>query len=171
MPDATAVTLPSDQEVQVTRRFDAPRALVWECHTDADLVRRWLNGCDDHEMTVCEIDLRVGGGYHYVWRSRSTGSEFGFRGAYHEIVAPERLVNAEWPDWLERVEGGDAICTLLLTEEEGRTLLVQTMRFPSREVRDQVLATGMTDGSPSPASAAEILPVVIGSFSTTATPT
>ena len=146
MPNTVDVTLPSDVEVRVTRAFDAPRALLWECHTDPDLVRRWLNGCDDHEMTVCEIDLRVGGEYHYAWRSRSAGTEFGFRGAFHEIVAPERIVNAEWPDWMERTEGGDAICTLTLTEEGGRTLLVQTMRFPSREVRDQVLATGMTDG-------------------------
>ena len=146
MPNTVDVTLPSDREIQVTRTFDAPRALLWECHTDAALVRRWLNGCDDQTMTVCEIDLRVGGEYRYAWRSTSTGHEFGFVGTFREIVAPERLVHSECPDWRERGPDSEALCTLTLAEEGGRTRLVQTMRFASSEVRDQVLATGMTDG-------------------------
>lgn len=139
------VSTPSDHEVRVSRVFDAPRGLIFEAHTRPELVRRWLLGPPGWSMPVCDIDLREGGEYRYVWRSEADASEFGFQGRFREIQAPARVVHTERPDGMP--EGGDAICTLLLTEDEGgRTTLTQTMWFPTRELRDQVIATGMTDG-------------------------
>ena len=89
---AIDVTTPDDLEIRVTRVFDAPRSLIFECHTQPELVRRWLLGPPGWSMPVCEIDLRVGGQYRYVWRSDTDGGEFGFRGEYREIRAPERVV-------------------------------------------------------------------------------
>ncbi len=145
MPHPTEVTLPTDCEILVTRVFDMPRSLIFECHTEPELVRRWLLGPPGWTMPICDIDLRVGGGYRYVWRSEENGREFGFRGRYRELNAPERLVHSERMDE-DQGEGGDAICTLVLTEEGGRTTLAYSMVFPTREIRDQALATGMTDG-------------------------
>ena len=145
MPHTVDVTTPNDREISVTRVFDAPRALIWDCHTKPELVSRWLLGPDGWSMPVCEIDLRKGGEYRYVWRSDADGSEFGFRGDFHEIVAPQRLVHAERVDGTERGDG-DAICTLVLTESGGRTTLSYDMRFPTPETRDQALQSGMTDG-------------------------
>jgi uncharacterized protein YndB with AHSA1/START domain len=146
MPHPVDVTTPSDREIRVTRVFDAPRRLIWDCHTKPELVRRWLLGPDGWTMPVCEIDLRVGGHYRYVWRSDADGNEFGFRGEYREIVSPERIVHTEWPDDGEGNEVGNAFCTLTLTEQGGRTTLAYGMQFPTRESRDQALQSGMTDG-------------------------
>ena len=143
MPHTVDVTTPGDREVRVTRVFDAPRDLVYEAHTNPDLVRRWMLGPPGWTMPVCEIDLRVGGRYHYVWREENGEGQFGTGGEFREIDAPGRIVHTERPDW---AEDGEALCTLTLTEADGRTMLVQTMLFSSAEVRDQVLATGMTDG-------------------------
>lgn len=140
------VTTPHDREIRVTRVFDAPRQLIFKCHTQPDLVRRWCLGPPGWTMPVCEIDFRVGGRYRYVWRSDADGSEFGFTGEYREIEAPGRVVHTE------RVDGGpegpdaEALCTLEITESGGRTTLVQTMRFATPEARDQALHSGMTDG-------------------------
>jgi uncharacterized protein YndB with AHSA1/START domain len=146
MPHPVEVTFPSDREVRVTRVFDAPRDLIFEAHTEAGLVRRWMLGPDGWTMPVCEIDLRVGGQYRYVWRNDADGSEFGFRGEYHEIVVPGRIVHSERPDGPEGGAVEAALCTLVLTEQGGRTTLTHTMRFATPELRDQVVATGMTDG-------------------------
>ena len=152
MPHTLDVTLPSDREIRVTRTFDAPRALVFACHTEPDLVRRWLLGPAGWSMPVCDIDLREGGRYRYVWRSDADGSEFGFRGEFREIVAPERVVHTERLDGAEGAEGaegagmGESLCTLTLVERDGRTTLTQTMRFDTMAVRAQALQTGMTDG-------------------------
>ena len=146
MGRAIDVSTPSDLEIRVTRVFDAPRALIFDCHTDPALVRRWLLGPPGWTMPVCEIDLRVGGRYRYVWRSDADGSEFGFRGQYREVVAPERVVHTEWIDSGEGEPDAEALCTLVLTEDGGRTTLTHTMRFPTRELRDQALQSGMTEG-------------------------
>ena len=134
------VTTPSDREVRVTRVFDAPRTLVFDCHTEPALVQRWMLGPPGWSMPVCEIDLRVGGQYRHVWRNTADGSEFGFTGEYREIDSPGRLVT------IERHEGEEALCTLTLTEQDGRTTLTQTIRFATPEARDRALQTGMTDG-------------------------
>jgi uncharacterized protein YndB with AHSA1/START domain len=140
MPDQAEVTTPSDHEIRVTRAFDAPRSLVFDCHTKPELVRRWLLGPPGWSMPVCEIDLRVGGQYRYGWRNDANGREFGMDGEYREIVVPDRIVN------VERFQGGEALCTLTLSEQEGRTILSQTMRFATPAERDGALQSGMTDG-------------------------
>jgi uncharacterized protein YndB with AHSA1/START domain len=152
MPDTNTkantvnVTVPNDREIVVTRAFDAPRSLVWECHTSPELVRRWMLGPDGWTMPVCDIDLRVGGGYRHVWRNDADGSHFGFQGKYKEIVAPERLVHSERWDGAQGGDEVDAQCTLTLVERGGRTTLTYSMVFPSKDVRDQALQSGMTDG-------------------------
>ncbi|MEO8112816.1 MAG: SRPBCC family protein [Phenylobacterium sp.] len=134
---------PSDREVQVTRVFAAPRALVFDAHTKPELVRRWLLGPEGWTMPVCEIDLRVGGGYRYVWR-HADGREMMMGGTYREIVAPEKIVQTELFD--EDWTGGETVGTLVLTEQGGRTTLTQTTLYASKAARDGALASGMTEG-------------------------
>jgi uncharacterized protein YndB with AHSA1/START domain len=138
----TTLTTPSDREIVMTRVFDAPRRLVFEAYTNPEHVPRWLLGPDGWTMPVCEIDLRSGGAWRFVWR-RSDGGEIEMRGVYHEITPPERLVNTErWGDeWPETVN------TLTLSEEDGRTTLTQAVRYPSSGARDAALETGMRDGA------------------------
>lgn len=137
----TTFTTRSDREVVAVRVVEAPRRLVWEAHTNPEHVKEWLLGPEGWTMPVCEIDLRPGGEWHYVWRN-ADGNEFGMRGVFKEIVPPERLVNTEaWgDDWPE------ALTTLVLTEKDGKTTLTTTVLYPSREARDKALGTGMTDG-------------------------
>ena len=137
----TTFTTPSDRELVATRVVDAPRALVWEVHTSPEHLPKWLLGPDGWSMPVCEIDLRPGGEWHFVWRGPDD-QEFGMRGVYHEVEPPERLVNTE--DW-----GGDwpeALTTMVLTEDGGRTMITTTVVYPSREARDRAIGTGMKDG-------------------------
>ena len=138
------LTTPSDREIAMTRVFDAPRQLVLDAHTKPDLVRQWLLGPPGWSMPVCEMDLRVGGTYRWVWRHDSNGTEMGMGGVYREIVAPERLVSTERFDdaWYP----GEALNTLVLIEQGGRTTLTQTMRYESKEARDAVLKSGMEKG-------------------------
>jgi len=138
---ATAFTTPSDREVAVTRVFDAPRRLVWEAHTNPEHLPHWMLGPDGWTMPVCEIDLRPGGAWHFVWR-RADGTEMEMRGVYREVTPPERLVNTEsWGvDWPETLN------TLILSEQDGKTTITSTVRFPSKEARDAALQTGMKEG-------------------------
>jgi uncharacterized protein YndB with AHSA1/START domain len=115
MAGKLTLTTPSDREVVMTRVFDAPRALVYECHTKPELVRRWLLGPPGWSMPVCEIDLRVGGEYRYRWRSKESGHEFGVAGVYREIVAPERIVHTELFDGAEM--GGQSLVTTVFYRE------------------------------------------------------
>ncbi|MFO0901035.1 MAG: SRPBCC family protein [Pirellulales bacterium] len=137
------VITPSDRELCLTRVFEAPRHLVFAALSKPELVRRWLGGLPGWSMTVCEIDFRVGGRYRYVWKHEN-GSEMGMGGEYLEITPPERIVNSERFDqaWYD----GSAEVTIVLTEAEGRTTLVETVRYDSREIRDQVLKTPMEQG-------------------------
>ncbi|HUF28702.1 MAG TPA: SRPBCC family protein [Gemmatimonadaceae bacterium] len=137
----TTFSTPSDREIVAVRVVDAPRELVWECHTNPEHVPHWMTGPDGWTMPVCEIDLRPGGEWHFVWR-RGDGTEMGMRGVYREIVPPERLVNTEaWgADWPETLN------TLVLTEEDGLTTLTTTVLYPSLEARDRATSTGMEDG-------------------------
>lgn len=142
MPATLTVTHPSDNAVTVSRSFDAPADLVFACHTQPQLVQRWQLGPPGWTMPICEIDLRVGGTYRYVWRSDAEGSEFGFTGEFREIVVPSRIVHTEGMIGTP----GEAMVTTLFKEHAGRTVLTLTMSFESQHVRDQVLLTGMTDG-------------------------
>lgn len=144
------VSLPSDREVRVTRDFKAPRALVWQAHTDPKLVTRWMLGPPGWSMPVCEMDVRPGGAYRWRWRSDETGAEFGFFGTFHEVEAPARMVHEE------HFDPGDiggampastpAIIHTSFTEANGITTLVTVMDFGSKEARDAAVSTGMTDG-------------------------
>jgi len=138
------LTTPSDREIAMTRVFDAPRQLVFDAHTKPDLVRQWLLGPPGWSMPVCEMDVRVGGTYRWVWRHDTNGTEMGMGGVYREIVAPERLVTTERFD--EAWYPGEAVNTLVLIERAGRTTLTQTMRYESRAARDAVIKSNMEHG-------------------------
>ncbi|PYO59365.1 MAG: ATPase [Gemmatimonadetes bacterium] len=138
------LTTPSDREIAMTRVFDAPRQLVFDAHTKPDLVRQWLLGPPGWSMPVCEMDVRVGGKYRYVWRHDREGTEMGMGGVYREIVAPERIVNTEKFD--ESWYPGQAVDTLVLVEQRGKTTLTLTVRYESWEARDAVLKSGMESG-------------------------
>lgn len=138
------LTTPADREIAMTRVFDAPRQLVFDAHTKPDLVRQWLLGPPGWSMPVCEMDVRVGGTYRWVWRHDTNGTEMGMGGVYREIVAPERLVTTERFD--EAWYPGEALNTLVLIEQGGRTTLTQTMRYESRDARDAVIKSNMEKG-------------------------
>ena len=139
---ALQVTTPSEREIAMTRAFDAPRNLVFDALTKPELVKRWLGVRGGWSMAVCEIDLRVGGAYRFVWRK--DGAEMGMGGVYREIVKPERIVHTESFDdpWYE----GEAESTMILVEKGSTTTLTTTTRYASQEVRDAVLKTPMERG-------------------------
>jgi len=141
---ALVVTTPSDREILMTRVFGAPRQLVFDAFTKPDLVRRWLLGPDGWTMPVCEIDLRVGGRYRYVWRNEKSGKEMATGGVFRDVAAPERLVNTE--KFEDPWYPGEAIVTTTFEEERGRTTVRQSMRLESREIRDGILKSGMESG-------------------------
>ena len=154
------VTAHGDREITMTRVFDAPRKLVFDAHTKPELVKRWLLGPPGWSMPVCEIDLRVGGKFRYVWRRDKDGTQMGMGGVFREIVAPERIVNTEKFD--EAWYPGEAVDTLVLVEQSGKTALTQTMLFDSRETRDAVLKSGMERGvAASYDRLAELLPSLV----------
>src|SRR6266851_566436 len=127
------LTTRGDREIVMTRVFDAPRSLVFEAFTKPELVKQWLLGPEGWSMPVCEIDLRVGGKYRYVWR-HVNGKEMGMDGVYREIVPQERLVCTELFD--EAWYAGESLITTTLVEQGGRTTMTSTMVYVSREVRD-----------------------------------
>jgi len=137
------VTTPSDREILMTRALDAPRGLVWDAFTTPELVKRWLLGPPGWTMPVCEIDLRVGGPYRFVWR-KEDGVEMGMGGVHREIVQPERLIRTELfdQDWT----GGETLATVVFNERSGRTVVDITVLYSSQEARDGALASGMKEG-------------------------
>jgi uncharacterized protein YndB with AHSA1/START domain len=137
------VSLRGDREIVMTRVFDAPRGLVFEAMTKPELVKKWLLGPPGWTMPVCEIDLRVGGTYRYVWR-HSNGDEMGMGGVYREVAVPERVVATE--RFEQAWYAGEAVGTLLLSEQEGKTTVTQTVLYQSKEARDGVLKSGMESG-------------------------
>ena len=142
--DSFKLTTPSDREITITRLFDAPRRLVFDAMTIPEHVRRWWGILDDkHSVTVCEIDLRVGGAWRFVGRGPE-GEIPAFYGIYREITPPERLVYTEN---FEPFPDAEAIVTQVLTEEGGKTRLTVTSLYPSLDVRDMVLKTGMDKGA------------------------
>jgi uncharacterized protein YndB with AHSA1/START domain len=142
--DTFKVSTPSDTDIHMTRLFDAPRQLVFEAMTKPEHVRRWW-GCisEGHSVTVCEIDLRVGGAWRFVHRGPE-GEYPAFYGVYKEIDAPGRLVYTEI---FEPYPDGESLVTQLLTEENGKTRLDLTARYESLAVRDMVIKTGMEKGA------------------------
>jgi uncharacterized protein YndB with AHSA1/START domain len=142
MPANLTITHPTANAVTVSRSFDAPADLVFACHTKPQLVQRWQLGPPGWTMPICEIDLRIGGTYRYIWRSTADASEFGFAGEFRDIAVPTLIVHTEGMIGTP----GEALVTTTFEEHGGRTTLTLTMSFESQDVRDQVLLTGMTDG-------------------------
>ncbi len=140
---ALKVTTRGDREIVMTRVLNAPRTLVFDAFTKPELVKRWLLGPDGWSMPICEIDLRVGGTYRYLWR-HAKGQEMGMRGVYREIVAPERIVSTEKFD--ESWYPGEAVGTLVLVEVDGKTTVTQTVLYESRAAREAVLKSPMEQG-------------------------
>jgi uncharacterized protein YndB with AHSA1/START domain len=135
------VTLPADDQILITREFDAPKHLVYKAWTTPELVKRWWHA-NRGEMTVAEIDLRVGGRWRYVMVTPD-GFEVGFHGEYREIVPNERLVSTEV---YEAVPEAEAVDTLTLAEADGRTTLTLLVQHTSKEHRDAHIESGMEDG-------------------------
>jgi uncharacterized protein YndB with AHSA1/START domain len=141
--DSFKVTKPSDQEIRMTRLFDAPRRLVFEAMSKPEHVERWWGRLGEgYSVPVCEIDLRPGGRWRFV--NRHPHGEAAFHGEYREIAPPSRIVFTEiFEDFPDSV----SIVTAELTEEGGKTRLTATVRYPSLEVRDMVLGSGMASGA------------------------
>jgi uncharacterized protein YndB with AHSA1/START domain len=137
----TSFATPSDREVAFTRVVAAPRQRVFEAWTQPQFVAQWLLGPAGWTMPVCEIDLRTGGQWRYVWR-RFPDTEMAIAGSFREVLPPERVVTVErWgPEWPETVN------TLALRESGGRTTITLTILYPSKSARDAALATGMRAG-------------------------
>lgn len=133
------------REFVITRRFNAPRELVFDALSKPAMVKQWLNGPPGWSMVTCKIDLRVGGTFRYVW-SNSSGKDMGMSisGVYEEVRRPERIVNTEIfePAWYP----GEALSTTVLSEKNGTTLMTITARYDSRKTRDEILASPMEGG-------------------------
>jgi uncharacterized protein YndB with AHSA1/START domain len=138
------LTTPSDREIRMTRLFDAPRHLVFEAMSKPEHVARWWGNLGEgYSVPVCEIDLRPGGAWRYVNRTPK-GELATFYGVYREIDPPERVVFTEI---FEPFPDAESVVTVVLTEENGKTRFTITASYPSLEVRDMVLKTGMEKGA------------------------
>ena len=135
------VTTPTDREIVMTRVFDAPRHLVFDAFTKPELLKRWF-GPRGWSLVVCEVDLKVGGTFRFVLRGPD-GTEMGMRGVYREIVPPERSVHMESFDDYP----GESQVTAVFVEKGGKTTLTATVLYPSKEVRDAVIRSGMEHGA------------------------
>jgi uncharacterized protein YndB with AHSA1/START domain len=131
-----------DTELVLTRDFNAPRELVYRAYTECKYMRQWLTGMEGWSLEVCEVDLRVGGKYRWVWRKKDMS--MGAGGEYRELERPAKIVCTEQFDdpWYE----GEALSTVEFAENNGITTLVNTMSYSSKEARDGVLASPMEDG-------------------------
>jgi uncharacterized protein YndB with AHSA1/START domain len=135
------VTLPTDEQILITREFDAPKHLVYKAWTTPELVKRWWSG-HRGEVTIAEMELRVGGRWRYVMVANG-GFEVAFHGEYREIVPNERIVSTEV---FEAVPEGEAVNTVTFTEVHGRTILTLLVQLSSKEERDAVIKSGMEVG-------------------------
>jgi uncharacterized protein YndB with AHSA1/START domain len=138
------VTLPTGTEILITREFDAPPRLVYRAWTEPELVRRWWAG-HRGQMTVTEIDLRVGGTWRYAMVADG-GFEVAFHGEYREIVPGEKIVTTEVFEGAPPSEGGDVINVVTFEEAGGGTKLDLLVQCPSREIRDMIVDSGMETG-------------------------
>jgi uncharacterized protein YndB with AHSA1/START domain len=136
------VTLPTDTQILITREFAAPKRLVYKAWTTPELVKRWWSG-HRGEVTLAEIDLRVGGVWRYVMVANG-GFEVAFHGTFREIVPNERIVTTEVYEAMPEGEGVLNIVTF--TEADGRTTLTLLAECPSKEVRDLIINSGMEGG-------------------------
>jgi uncharacterized protein YndB with AHSA1/START domain len=140
------VTLPTDEQILLEREFDAPKHLVYKAWTTPELVRRWWHA-NRGEVTIAEIDLRVGGTWRYV-AVADGGVEVGFHGEYREIVPNERIVSTEVYEGVPQGDGPEegTVNTATFTEVDGRTTLTILVQAPSKEIRDAIIDSGMEAG-------------------------
>lgn len=138
------ITAVGDLELVMTREFAAPAHLVFDAWTKPELLKQWLGIRAGWTMPICEVDLRVGGKYRWVWRKEAKGMEMTVSGVYREIVAPTLIVCTEKFDdpWYP----GEALDTYTFEEEDGKTIAKIVMRFETKEGRDGVLASPMDQG-------------------------
>jgi predicted 3-demethylubiquinone-9 3-methyltransferase (glyoxalase superfamily)/uncharacterized protein YndB with AHSA1/START domain len=138
------IETPGDRAIVFTRLFRAPPQLVFDAHTKPALIRQWLLGPAGWTMPVCEVDLRVGGKFRYVWRREGANGEMGMTGVYREIAAPGRIVHTELfdDDWT----GGETLCATLFQASGAGTAMTLTVEYASKEARAAALSTGMADG-------------------------
>lgn len=136
-----SVNLPSDREIALTRLFKAPRHVVYDAFSKSEILKRWF-GPRGWSLVTCDIDARVGGGFRFVLRAPD-GREVGMRGAYRELSPPTRFVHTESFDDFP----GESQVTSVLTERDGYTTLAATILYPSKEIRDAVIKTGMEHGA------------------------
>lgn len=131
-----------DNELVISRAFNAPKDLVFQAHTECRYMKRWMYGPEGWSLDVCESDLRVGGKYRWVWKKDDI--QMGAGGEYREIDRPNRIVCTEQFDdpWYP----GEAISTVVLDEKDGVTTLTNTMRYVSKEARDGILQSPMEEG-------------------------
>ena len=136
------VTARGDREIVMTRDFNAPRQLVFDAFTKPDLIRRWLHGPEGWSLASCDMDLRVGGKWRFVWRDNAKGQDMGMGGVFREIDKPSRLVHTE------QFEGApdESIETKEFAEKSGRTTFTQITQYASREARDATLQGAMDGG-------------------------
>ena len=138
------VTLPADNQILITRELNAPARLVWKAYTTPELIKRWWSG-ERGTVTSAEVDLRVGGKWRYVM-SANGGFEVGFHGEYREIVPTERLVNTEAFEGMPDPDEHAALCTVTLTEKDGRTYFEMLVEHRDQAGRDMHINSGMEGG-------------------------
>ncbi|WP_300544999.1 SRPBCC family protein [Maricaulis sp.] len=133
------------RDLVMTRRFNAGKELVFRALTEPHLVKRWLLGPEGWVLKTCEIDLRVGGAYRYVWQHAGRGDEMGMGGTYLDIDRPDRIVHSEIFDqsWYP----GTAVVTTRLSEADGVTTFEATITYESEEARNIVAASPMREGA------------------------
>jgi uncharacterized protein YndB with AHSA1/START domain len=138
------VALPADEQILITREFDAPKELIWKAWTTPELVKRWWHACRG-EMTVAEIDFRVGGTWRFV-SVTDDGFEVAFHGEYREIEPYDRIVSTEAFEGVPNADENATVNTLTLVDNGGRTTLSVLVQAPSKEVRDAIIESGMEAG-------------------------
>lgn len=141
--DALDFAKTGDRAIVMTRSFDAPRGMVFDCLVRPDLLKRWLNGPDGWTMTVCEVDLSEGGPYRFEWEGPN-GARMGMSGVHRDIAPPDRLSNTQRFD--HDPTGGEVQGALVLTERDGRTVVTNTVTYPSSEAREAAVGYGMEQG-------------------------
>jgi uncharacterized protein YndB with AHSA1/START domain/effector-binding domain-containing protein len=143
-PDSFKVSTPTDLTIEIERDFSAPRELVFDAFTKPELVRRWLLGPDGWTMPVCEIDLKVGGRYRYVWHKEKTGQQMGIGGVFREIARPAKLVATEKFD--ESWYPGEAVNATVFEQKADMTRITLVISYESRAARDTAARSGMERG-------------------------
>jgi len=132
---------PTDTTIEITRRFEAPVSMVWRAHTEPDLVKQWLTGPAGHSMPECEIDLKVGGQYRYVWAWDD--NRMSAYGTFHEIEPQRRLLLTETFDIFPDSE---TLVEQVFLEVDGQTTVTMSLRYDSKATRDGVLQSPMDEG-------------------------